>query len=405
MTFLDSAALPPDVRKGSAFPKSFLLNIARLRLEERLRHSLNFEQDVYGKAEPFRTSGGRAALRIVTQPSRQRATEMIETIRDRKIVVLGDVMLDEFVWGDVTRISPEAPVPVVDIRRESMHLGGAANVLANLVALGAHACVVGVIGNDSAGERLRACVRETNSRQSDDYLVVDESRPSTIKTRIIAHNQLVVRADRERRTPIDEQTENRIIDALKDALKDADAFVVSDYDKGVVTPRVLAEILPLAYERAPVLIDPKLRNFASYQPATLVTPNHHEALRMANLSVLPALAGGFADPDDASDDRLHQAGKLIRSQLNCDAVLITRGDRGMMLLERDNDPVFVETVAREVYDVTGAGDTVIATLAAALAAGASMLEAATLANHGAGIVVAKVGTATASAEELLASFV
>ena len=133
---------------------------------------------------------------IVKQLSRQRANEMIETIRDRKIVVLGDVMLDEFVWGDVTRISPEAPVPVVDIRRESIHLGGAANVLANLVALGAHACVVGVIGNDSAGERLRAGVREANSRRSDDYLVVDESRPSTIKTRIIAHNQLVVRADR-----------------------------------------------------------------------------------------------------------------------------------------------------------------------------------------------------------------
>ena len=327
----------------------------------------------------------------MTQLSKQRANEMLEAVRDCKVVVLGDVMLDEFVWGDVTRISPEAPVPVVDIRRESMHLGGAANVLANLVALGAHACVVGVIGRDSAGERLRAALRETNSHQSEDYLVVDESRPSTIKTRIIAHNQLVVRADRERRTPIDAQTESRIIGALKDALADADALVVSDYDKGVVTPRILAEVLPLAYQRARVLIDPKLRNFASYRPATLVTPNHHEALRMTNL-------------EEDSDDGLYQAAKVIRSQLNCDSVLITRGDRGMMLLERDGDPVFVETVAREVYDVTGAGDTVIATLAAALAAGASMFEAATLANHAAGVVVAKVGTATASAEELKQSF-
>jgi D-beta-D-heptose 7-phosphate kinase/D-beta-D-heptose 1-phosphate adenosyltransferase len=322
---------------------------------------------------------------------RLRAESIISSLRDRKVVVLGDVMLDEFIWGEVTRISPEAPVPVVDIRRESVHLGGAANVLANLIALGARAAVIGVIGNDSGGERVRTALHEINPTQPSDYLVVDASRPSTIKTRIIAHNQLVVRADRERRTAIDTATENRIIAALKTALADADAFVVSDYDKGVVTPRILAEILPLAYERRPVLIDPKIRNFASYRPATLVTPNHHEALRLTGL-------------EDDSDIGLHQAAKLIRKKLGCDSVLITRGDRGMILLERDQDPIFVDTVAREVYDVTGAGDTVIATLAGALAAGASMLEAATLANHAAGIVVAKVGTATANADELLASF-
>jgi D-glycero-beta-D-manno-heptose-7-phosphate kinase len=325
------------------------------------------------------------------QFTRERVEQIAQLARDCRIVVLGDVMLDEFVWGDVTRISPEAPVPVVDIRRESVHLGGAANVLANLVALGARACVVGVIGKDTAGERLRASLRESTPQQSEDYLVVDDSRPSTIKTRIIAHNQLVVRADRERRAPIDARIEDRIIGVLKNAIAEANAFVVSDYDKGVVTPRILSEILPLAYERMPVLVDPKLRNFASYRPATLVTPNHHEALRMANL-------------EEDSDGGLHQAAKLIRESLSCDAVLITRGDRGMMLLTEDGEPVFVETVAREVYDVTGAGDTVIATLAAALAAGTSMIEAATLANHAAGIVVGKVGTATASAEELIASF-
>ena len=325
------------------------------------------------------------------QLTKQRAGELISAMRDRKIVVLGDVMLDEFVWGDVTRISPEAPVPVVDIRRESSHLGGAANVLANVVALGAQACVVGVIGNDSAGERLRASLKETGSLQSDAYLVVDESRPSTTKTRIIAHNQLVVRADREQRSPVNGTTEKSIIDSLRRALQDADAFVVSDYDKGVVTPNVLSEILPSAYARVPVLIDPKIRNFANYRPASLITPNHHEALRMTNLE---------AD----SDEGLHQAARMIREKLGCDAVLITRGDRGIMLLEGDRDPVFVETAAREVYDVTGAGDTVIATLAAALSAGATMLEAANLANHAAGIVVGKVGTATASAAELLATF-
>lgn len=309
----------------------------------------------------------------------------------RTIIVLGDVMLDEFIWGDVTRISPEAPVPVVDIRRQSVHLGGAANVLSNLTALGAKACVIGVVGKDTAGDRLRDSVREASALQNEDHLVVDENRPSTVKTRIIAHNQLVVRTDRELRTAVNGHTEERIIYALKEAIQNADAFVVSDYDKGVVTPRILNEILPLAYERMPVLIDPKIRNLASYRPATLVTPNHHEALRMTNT-------------EEDSDGGLHRAAQLLRERLTCDAVLITRGDRGMLLLEGDGEPVYVETAAREVYDVTGAGDTVIATLAAALASGSSILEAANLANHAAGIVVGKVGTATASAGELIASF-
>ena len=319
-----------------------------------------------------------------------RVTEILNTLRDRNVVVLGDVMLDEFVWGDVTRISPEAPVPVVDVRRESIHLGGAANVLANLVSLGARGTVVGVVGNDDAGKRLRNGLRELGTSASD-HLIVDEDRPSTIKTRIIAHSQLVVRADRESRAPVNAKLEEKIVATLKDALREADAFVVSDYDKGVVTPRILREILPLAYERVPVLIDPKLRNFNSYKPATLVTPNHHEALRMS-------------DSEDHSDDGSHHAAQIIREKLGCDAVLITRGDRGMMLLDAGGQPVYVKTAAREVYDVTGAGDTVIAALAGALATGANMVEAATLANHAAGIVVGKVGTATATAAELIATF-
>lgn len=324
----------------------------------------------------------------MSQLTKTRASEILRAFRDRNVLVLGDVMLDEFVWGDVTRISPEAPVPVVDVRRESVHLGGAANVLANLLALGARGSVVGVVGDDATGERLRTGLRELGTL---DQLVIDETRPSTTKTRIIAHSQLVVRADRESRVPVTAKVEDQIVSRLKEALKNADAFVVSDYDKGVVTPRILREILPLAYEHVPVLVDPKLRNFNSYRPATLVTPNHFEALRMS-------------DSEDQSDDGSLHAGKLIREKLGCDAVLITRGDRGMMLLEAGDQPVFVETAAREVYDVTGAGDTVIAALAGALASGATMLEAATLANHAAGIVVGKVGTATATADELLATF-
>ena len=173
----------------------------------------------------------------------------------------------------------------------------------------------------------------------------------------------MVRADRELRAPVNGDVEQQIIAQLKDSIGHADALVVSDYDKGVVTPRVLAEVLPFAHERIPVLIDPKLRNFDSYRPATLVTPNHHEALRMSGT-------------EEDSDEGLQEAARIIQKNLSCDPVLITRGDRGMMLMEGDAAPVYVDTVAREVYDVTGAGDTVIAALASALAAGASMVEAA-----------------------------
>lgn len=323
--------------------------------------------------------------------TRTRAEGILNRGRDRRVLVLGDVMLDEFIWGDVNRISPEAPVPVVNIKRESMHLGGAANVLANITALGAAGSVVGVVGNDGAAEKIRAALRQNGGTQTDDMLITDDKRPTTIKTRIIAHNQMVVRADREHRGSVNGDVESEIVLAATAALSNADALVISDYDKGVITPRILSEVLPRAYGRIPVLVDPKIRNFDSYRPATLLTPNHHEALRVMNL-------------EEDSDETLSSAARSIRNRLDCDAVLITRGERGMMLLEGDHDPVFVETAAREVFDVTGAGDTVIATLAVALAAGASMTEAAILANHAAGIVVAKLGTATASRSEILSSF-
>jgi rfaE bifunctional protein kinase chain/domain len=327
----------------------------------------------------------------MTRLTTERAAEIVRSLRDRTVVVFGDVMLDEFVWGDVTRISPEAPVPVVEIRRESVHLGGAANVLSNLRALGVQSALVGVVGQDRAGERVRAELREAGALDAEENLIVDVSRPTTVKTRIIAHSQLVVRADRERRTPVDATIAERIVATLRRLLRSADALVVSDYDKGAVTPAVLDEILPAAEAaRVPVLIDPKIRNFDSYRPATLVTPNHHEALRLTNT-------------EDDTDEGMARAARVIRERLGCRSVLITRGERGMMLLEGAGEPTYVPTAAREVFDVTGAGDTVIATLAASIAAGASLVEAAMLANHAAGIVVGKIGTATASAEELLAS--
>ncbi|HEY0171917.1 MAG TPA: D-glycero-beta-D-manno-heptose-7-phosphate kinase [Pyrinomonadaceae bacterium] len=321
-----------------------------------------------------------------------RAAEIVAKMRARTVAVFGDVMLDEFIWGDVTRISPEAPVPVVEVRRESVHLGGAANVLANLRALGVRAAVVGVVGSDRAGERVRSELRDAGAHEPEENLITDVSRPTTLKTRIIAQSHPLVRADRERLTPVDGPVEERIVAALRRLLKVSDALVVSDYDKGAVTPAVLGEILPAAEAAGvPVLIDPKLRNFNSYTPATLVTPNHHEALRVTNT-------------EDDTDEGVARAARLIRERLGCRSVLITRGERGMMLLEEGGEPVYVPTAAREVYDVTGAGDTVIATLAASLASGATLTEAAMLANHAAGVVVGKVGTATATAEEVLASF-
>src|SRR5215216_5830630 len=269
----------------------------------------------------------------------QRAAEIVAAMGARTVVVFGDVMLDEFVWGDVTRISPEAPVPVVEIRRESVHLGGAANVLANLRALGVRASLVGVVGADRAGERVRAELRDAGAADAEANLVTDVSRPTTLKTRIIAHNQLVVRADRERRAPADGPTEERIVDALRRLLKESDALVVSDYDKGAVTPAVLGEILPAAEAAGvPVLIDPKLRNFDSYRRATLVTPNHYEALRVT-------------DTEDDTDEGVARAARGILTRLGCGSVLITRGARGMILLSEGGEPVYVPTAAREVYDV------------------------------------------------------
>jgi D-beta-D-heptose 7-phosphate kinase/D-beta-D-heptose 1-phosphate adenosyltransferase len=327
----------------------------------------------------------------MNQLTTERAAEIVARMRELTVVVYGDVMLDEFVWGDVTRISPEAPVPVVEVRRESAHLGGAANVLANLRSLGARAAVVGVVGRDRAGERVLAELRAAGALHAAETLIVDDDRPTTVKTRIIAHSQPVVRADRERRTHVEGEVEAAVIAALRELLGEADVLVVSDYDKGAVTPRVLGEVLPhAAAAGVHVLIDPKIRNFDAYRPATLVTPNHHEALRLTNT-------------EDDTDEGMAHAARLIRRRLDCRSVLITRGERGMMLLEGDANPVYVSTAAREVYDVTGAGDTVIATLAAAFAAGAGLVEAAMLANHAAGIVVGKLGTSTADAEELLAS--
>lgn len=320
--------------------------------------------------------------------NRERAAELTGAFSGKRIVVLGDVMLDEFIWGRVRRISPEAPVPVVEVDRQSLALGGAGNVASNLVALGASPMPIGVVGSDSNAERLQSAFREVGI--SVDGLVVDANRPTTSKTRVIAHSQQVVRADRESRAAIDAGTAERLLHIFRRSIEAADAVVVSDYGKGLLTPALLSGALAAARERGlTVCLDPKLRSFVHYQPVTVITPNNQEA----------AEASGLAIEDEQS---LIEAGQNLLASVDCRAVLITRGEEGMTLFTKDG-VTHIPTVAREVYDVTGAGDTVIATLALALASGASLEEAAVLANHAAGVVVAKVGTASVTRDELLAT--
>jgi len=321
--------------------------------------------------------------------NRQRAQEILNGFAGQRLIVLGDLMLDEFIWGEVRRISPEAPVPVVEVKRETWHLGGAGNVVSNLLELGAQAVPIGVLGDDWAGTRLQRSFAERQAETAG--LVCDGSRRTTLKTRIVAHSQQMVRADREDSSPIKGEIENLIIANFNAFLDAADAVIVSDYNKGLLTPRVLQETLQTARSRRKIVcLDPKIRNFAHYRSVTVITPNQLEAERATNIEI-------------HNEPSLVAAARRIREMLDCPNVLITRGEHGMTLLGEQDHVTHIPTTAREVYDVTGAGDTVIATLALALAAGAQVDEAAVIANHAAGVVVGKVGTATVSRAELTAA--
>lgn len=318
-----------------------------------------------------------------------RARSLLKSMQGSRVLVLGDVMLDEFIWGRVARISPEAPVPVVEVTSQSFHLGGAGNVASNVRALGGAAVLAGVVGQDHAGQRIREALAAAGV---DAHLAIpDGGRPTTVKTRIVAHNQQVVRADREQSDDIPDALEQELLARVRETLPSCRALILSDYQKGVVTARMMKAVLGLARRRGiPVLVDPKLRHFALYRKVTVVTPNQQEAEQATGIRI-----------HSASD--LLRAGRHILELLGCDAAIVTRGDQGMSLFERDRRPLHVPTAAREVFDVTGAGDTVIATLGLALAAGARLPDAARLANYAAGVVVGKLGTATTTRQELLAA--
>ncbi len=310
----------------------------------------------------------------------------IKKFKDGKVLVVGDLILDHYIWGQVSRISPEAPVPVVAVASETLQLGGAANVSNNIKTLGGRVDLCGVVGTDE-GSRQFLHVLESQ-RIGRDGILTDHARPTTTKTRVVAHNQQLVRFDIERCEPLSGALEARITRYVAACISSAAALVVSDYAKGVVTPRVMTDIIGLAHQHhVPVIVDPKVAHVSRYKGATVITPNHLEAIQ----------AAGLHGEDEAT---LLEAGRQLYQRLGCQAVLITRGEQGMSLFEDRGRVTHIPTVARQVFDVTGAGDTVVATLALALAAGATMRQASILANHAAGVVVGMVGTGTVTAAQL-----
>jgi D-beta-D-heptose 7-phosphate kinase/D-beta-D-heptose 1-phosphate adenosyltransferase len=326
-----------------------------------------------------------------------RARQILAAAAKTRILVLGDVMLDQFIWGSVARISPEAPVPVVDFERESFMPGGAANVARNLTALDVPTEIFGAIGNDDAGWKLQKLLAGQNIGCAG--LVKNSARHTSVKTRIVAHKQQVVRIDRETRDGLDAKLTSQLLAGLKTILSRADAVIVGDYGKGVVTQPLLDEIKSLCRARGVWLsLDPKPVHQLNLSGLSLITPNRKETFELAGM------------PDETrhenplADKNLTLAAERLLNELRPAVLLITLGELGMLLCQRGQKPFHIPTVAQEVFDVSGAGDTVIATFTLAVAAGASPLEAAILSNHAAGIVVGKIGTAITTPEELLKSF-
>ena len=332
-----------------------------------------------------------------TTLSATRVRQILSAATKTRILVVGDVMLDQFIWGGVSRISPEAPVPVVDFSRESFMPGGAANVSRNLADLAVPAEIFGAIGNDDAARKLLKLLAAQNI--GTEGLVKTSARHTSIKTRIVAQQQQVVRVDRETRGALDAKTTARLIAELQKQIPHADAVIVGDYGKGVVTQPLLDEIKSLCHARGVWLsLDPKPVHHLNLNSLSLITPNRKEAFELADLPDDTKNINPFADKN-----LMHVAERLLK-ELNPALLLITLGELGMLLCQRGQKPFHIPTVAQEVFDVSGAGDTVIASFTLAIAAGASPVEAAILSNHAAGIVVGKVGTATTTPEELVKSF-
>lgn len=318
--------------------------------------------------------------------SQSRTRELLADLQGMEIAVLGDVMLDRYFWGSVHRVSPEAPVPVVDVDNESYHLGGAANVATNLLGLGVKPLLCGVVGDDSSGKLLREIM--SSSGLDPGGIVVESGRPTTVKTRVIGNNQQIVRLDRESRDSVQALVVESVAKILE-SRGQLRAIILEDYDKGFLSAPLIKRVMEIGTERGiPVFVDPKHRHFFEFSGCTLFKPNRKEAADALGVSM-------------KSNADVQVAGALLLERLQCESVLITLGMEGMMLFERNGSVSSVPTRAKNVADVSGAGDTVIATISAMVASGASMREAAAIANVAAGCVVAEPGIIAITSEMLL----
>jgi rfaE bifunctional protein kinase chain/domain len=332
---------------------------------------------------------GRKISSLRSPSNRSKLSVILKRFAQVRVLVVGDLMLDRYIWGKVERISPEAPVPVVRVTHESLHAGGAGNVVANIRALGGSVVACGTVGKDQAGQRLRHEL--TTIGAGTQGVIASANTITTSKTRIIAHSQQVVRLDREENDTLGARIRTQLRRFVQQHITDFQVVVISDYGKGVVDAEFLTLLSALrSQHRFVYLIDPKRRNFSHYRDATLVKPNREEAGIAAGIEI-------------RNQDDLNEAGTRLLQLWRTEAVLVSRSEEGMSLFKSQTKPQHFPTTTREVYDVTGAGDTVLATCALALGAGATLEEATILANHAAGVVVGKVGTATVSPEELLAA--
>lgn len=315
----------------------------------------------------------------------QRLMHILENFKGKKIIVLGDIMLDKYIWGDVSRISPEAPVQVVKVLKETFAPGGAANVANNAAALNAKVFMVGVVGDDNERHSL---IGELCKRSIDTIgIITDGTRPTTLKVRVLGKSQQLLRVDYEKDSHSHDNISEKILSFIESKIKEIDAIIVSDYAKGVVNPKLISGIVQMANENGKLfIVDPKPKHKELYKNVTLITPNHNEAVMMAGMSI-----------DD--EYNLNEIGSKLVKSLSSN-ILLTKGERGMALFEKNGEITDIQTKAKEVYDVVGAGDTVVATAALALSAGATLKEAAILSNIAAGIKVGKVGTSTVSVDEI-----
>lgn len=319
-------------------------------------------------------------------------SKIIHSFKNKRVLIIGDLILDKYIFGKVSRISPEAPVPVVDVVSESYLLGGATNVADNIIALGGKASLAGIIGKDDSGQILKGLLQERDISVEG---VFEDNRPTTLKTRVMAHNQQMVRFDYEDIKRLEGRGLERLLAYIKKAMLEHDAVIISDYKKGIVSAALISALVSYAKKKDTfIAVDPKVGHFHFYKNVSLITPNLMEASQGAGIEI----------KDGPS---LLKAGKLLMSRLSCKSLLITRGEEGMSLFEGkasgEAKVTHIPTVAKKVFDVTGAGDTVIAAFTLARVAGASAVNAAVISNHAAGIVVAEVGTAVATSARLMES--